>query len=429
MHSNDTRTIHKTNMDNSTQTIEPVEQPDKPVIEEDSTSDEKPDCSNECSCQVFSALVGYSELTMESGRLRVPLAKVGMWHHDKYGKVSFSIDDFENIIGNYESDVLGFLPYLTYGHPVDDDEGEFVERARSLDAERKHGDLKKLVVEGDTLVGYFDADDEAYELVKENKYEYSSGEFLHNFINKETGRNQGTVVLRTALTNAPFLTMREKVMALSMSPQSQSIAVFKLSMKDIDNSNMQEATATTPTVEVTELEKEVEVVATPNLEQLVNVAIKNVGAMYNDTFTQMKAEADETIQTLRAELAQMKEELSNTKQVTTAFSTDLSTRARKERNIKLEKEGVAPALIERFSLLADAISNGQRVLKFSTSEGDKENDIVEELQELLVKAVQSNPIPYIQFGQSATRAESGLEGQLRSIASANWKNAEKKLIK
>jgi hypothetical protein len=200
-------------------------------------------------------------------------------------------------------------------------------------------------------------------------------------------------------------------------------------MKDIDNSNMQEATATTPTVEVTELEKEVEVAATPDLEQLVKVAIKNVGAMYNDTFTQMKAEADETIQTLRAELAQMKEELSNTKQVTTAFSTDLSTRARKERNIKLEKEGVAPALIERFSLLADAISNGQRVLKFSTSEGDKENDIVEELQDLLVKAVQSNPIPYIQFGQSATRAESGLEGQLRTIASANWKIAEKKLIK
>jgi hypothetical protein len=156
--------------------------------------------------------------------VRVPLAKKGTWFHDHYGTVSFTDTDFNTIIDNHRHNKLGFEPYITYGH-IDED-------PKSTDSHRKRGNAKDIFVEGDTLYGDFEVKDDTYHKVSEGQYEYSSGEFVRNFKDKDTGEVRGTAFLRVALTNAPFIPFGEKVQALSTAVEdcSQNVVPFVISL-------------------------------------------------------------------------------------------------------------------------------------------------------------------------------------------------------
>jgi hypothetical protein len=194
--------------------------------------------------------------------LRVPIAKKGQWYHEGYGIISFSHNDFENIISNFNNKVLGHSPYLTYGH--------LDEEHNSTDSARKRGDFIELSIDGDTLYGICEAKDETYESVKNEEYEFCSVEVIRNFKDKESGYNLGTVLLRTALTNSPFLPELDKVEALSQlntdyNPQTFSMATRVVNQEDKtmgeinkDNISQQEPSETKASIGMEAKQKESE---------------------------------------------------------------------------------------------------------------------------------------------------------------------------
>jgi len=380
-----------------------------------------------------SAAVGDASIELLKGKLRVPQAKIGTWKHNTYGEVTFTMEKFTEAITNFENDVLGFEPYLTFGHPIEssdvDSYNEFIETAEALDGQRKRGDLEQLRVEGDMLVGYYTPKPEAYDAVSRGEYEYSSGEFLTNFTDKNTGVNRGTVLVRTALTNAPFIPHREKVVALSQSPQTIAGAVFKLSAV------IPEQTISNQTTMQDEIIMEIETpepddATEPSLaaakDALENMRL-SLEAAYEEKLAAMTKAQSDVIATLTRQLETIEEKLSMTQSVAQAYSTEVSVREKATRAKRLQNRGVPPALIERFSLLADALHGGSRVIKLSTEAGG-ERDVTDELEELLNIAVNSKPVEVQQYGQSAATRPSGLEAQLRELAQKNWDSAKKSKV-
>lgn len=383
-----------------------------------------------------SAAVGDASIELLKGKLRVPQAKIGTWKHNTYGEVTFTMEKFTEAITNFENDVLGFEPYLTFGHPIEssdvDSYNEFIETAEALDGQRKRGDLEQLRIEGDMLVGYYTPKPEAYDAVSREEYEYSSSEFMTNFTDKKTGVNRGTVLIRTALTNAPFIPHREKVVALSQSPQTIAGAVFKLSAvipeQTISNQTTMPDEIIMETTETPETEPvpatEPSLVAAKDAFENMRLSLE---AAYEEKLAAMTKTQSDVIATLTRQLETIEEKLSMTQSVAQAYSTEVSVREKANRTKRLQNRGVPPALIERFSLLVDALHGGSRVIKLSTEAGG-ERDVTDELEELLNTAVNSQPVVVQQFGQSAATRPSGLEAQLRELAQKNWDSAKKSKV-
>lgn len=383
-----------------------------------------------------SAAVGDASIELLKGKLRVPQAKIGTWKHNTYGEVTFTMEKFTEAITNFENDVLGFEPYLTFGHPIESSDvnsyDEFIETAEALDGQRKRGDLEQLRIEGDMLVGYYTPKAEAYDAVSRGEYEYSSGEFLTNFTDKKTGVNRGTVLVRTALTNAPFIPHREKVVALSQSPQTIAEAVFKLSavipQQTIPNQTTMSNEIIMETTETPETEPvpatEPSLVAAKDALESMRLSLE---AVYEEKLAAMTKAQSDVIATLTRQLESIEEKLLMTQSIAQAYSTEVSVKEKARRAKRLESKGVPPALIERFSLLADALQSGSRVIKLSTEAGG-ERDVTNELEELLDIAVNSQPVVVQQYGQSAATRPSGLEAQLRELAQKNWDSAKKSKV-
>lgn len=197
---------------------------------------------------------GRQELSLlRPNQIKVPFVKTGAWKHDVYGEVKFTESDINQLVENFKNDVVGFTPYLTLGHL--DEEHE------STDSHRKRGDLKDIVVEGETAYGIFEVNDEIYASIEKGEYEYSSGEFNRKFTDKQSGKDVGTAVIRVALTNSPFLPFgNEKVQALSDNaescPETKENYVFLLSIDTSNSSNVSdEDKAVEPKVEEAKVEE------------------------------------------------------------------------------------------------------------------------------------------------------------------------------
>lgn len=130
--------------------------------------------------------------------LRVPVARMGTWYHPRYGVVSFSQQDFDDMIQNFSNDELGFPPYLRYGH----DAG----RAGVVDDDPKRGDVVALAQEGPILFSYVTPYDEnVVEDVRTKRMQFASAELFRGAESKKDGAQIGTLLKAVSLTNAPFV--------------------------------------------------------------------------------------------------------------------------------------------------------------------------------------------------------------------------------
>lgn len=160
--------------------------------------------------------------TVKGNTIKVPLAILGKWHHSSYGKVEFTQEDFDSIKDGFEKDVLGHIPYITLGH--------LDEEHHSTDSHRKKGNLLSISQEDDVLYGTFNVKPIVYKWVDEGEYEYVSGEFVRGFLDKE-GEEVGTVLLRVALTNSPFVPFgNTKNVALSLNNKKIDLNNTKLQL-------------------------------------------------------------------------------------------------------------------------------------------------------------------------------------------------------
>lgn len=150
-----------------------------------------------------------------NGVVRVPLALKGRWKHKEYGEVSFDDKDFSETLHNLSTGALGFPPYLTYGH--------LDEEPESTDSHRKRGNMFQAVEEGDVLFGDFMVPPDVYTSLDNGEFDYASGEFLRNYTSKVTGNNDGTALVRVALTNSPFIPFGDtSIQALSINPSGSN---------------------------------------------------------------------------------------------------------------------------------------------------------------------------------------------------------------
>ena len=404
-------------------------------------------------------------ICLSNGMVKIPIAKKGTWFHDVHGLVSFTDNDFTEIKRESSKEVLGFTPYITYGHPTN-------LPYESVDAELKKGDLTGWEEKDDVLFGLFDAKEDVVSLINNKDYEYSSGEFLRNYKDKFTGQNKGTVLMRVALTNSPFIPFGDtKVEALSTNANSTQDClpkpisyVIKLSTdiqenintpikEDLPEINMSEVKTpdqlatevveklipeikeVKPEVSVApvEVKETVPVQTAPVidfnalLEKFTAQALENTKIAVNA----VKAESEAVISGLKSQLETVTNQLTETREVTQAFSTSLTNQARAQEQRELLGYGVKPTLIQKFSQIQSAIETKQTVVKLSTQAAngqvvESEQSVINLIKELLVDAVNSEPVNLQQFGQSATKVPAyGLQGAINNKVEENRAKASK----
>ena len=429
-----------------------------------------------------------SLIQLSDGIARIPVAKKGEFHHKVYGKVPFTSKDYEDIKRNFENDVLGFNPYATQGHLRQEfeTESEYLDQILSTDAQLKKGDLLSIEEEEDILWATYKVKDSTYELLKNGELEYSSGEFIRNFIDKDTGKNLGTVLARTALTNAPFIPFKDKkIQTLSQSADNSSHSVenfvFKLSTESIQtdlaeevNSINEEEIKTPQELDKANTELPTEPIndndKNPNMstENLPNEEIKidkpsdvtgfDLTELVNQTALKVKQEYDEILtqsklaiaaltsqnEVLTSNFAELTSKFATQDQTVQAFSNSISYQEKQARNNELIRQGIAPAQVEKFSLILDTletagasknviqlstsvVENGQQVLK------QVDKGISEAIKELLVDATYSTPTVVNQLSQGVTPSlymnahESEMNALINNLKAQNAQNAKKTL--
>ncbi len=459
---------------------------EKKEEDEDKNEDEEDKKEDEVGLTYLSELAPQFIEKLSNGYVKVPIAIKGKFKHGKYNNISFDDKDYEDIKRNFKEGVLGFSSYLTYGHSIENglkSSDEFVERSRAIDAERKKGNLVDLTTEAvqdkEVLFGLYQSPEETYDLVKKGEYEYSSGEFIRNYQDKVTGKNLGTVLVRTALTNSPFLPFNEvKVEALSnnsnldvnkeeteTSLQNVTNFVIKLSAEPIKNDtnlnkiNMSESNAINEAVQSalemqqpstnTEAVKEepkaedFKVESTKEKVEAVNPAnqfdvnklIEQVSSVYKEQLKTLQAQSAQVIETLRGEINSLKEDINKQQQVSQAFSNSLSQQQKQYRNNELVTKGVSPALIQKFSQIESSLElngNSTSVIKLSNSNNEVvEKSLVSAIEELLVEAVHNEPVVVEQYGQSMsiTHANDFVSSLQGLINSNNEKNVKLMSVK
>ena len=177
-------------------------------------------------------------MTSEKDKLLVPLFLLGKFYHPSYGEVEYTQKDYLDIKRNLKENSLGFKPYITHGHIKSSrDSDKYVKQAKlealSTDAELKRGEFVDVVLQDNVVYGLAtNLHPDTKEFIESKQYEFASGEFMKNFTDKETGKNLGTVMFRTALTNAPFMPFKDKKLQLfstkAESPLNDCTFVVKL---------------------------------------------------------------------------------------------------------------------------------------------------------------------------------------------------------
>jgi len=400
--------------------------------------------------------------------LKVPIAKVGSWKHDTYGTVAFTAQDFTDAITNFNERALGFETHLTFGH--------LDEEPNSTDSARKRGDLKYLMVNGDNLDGYFNVAPGTANIVAEGGYEYSSGEFIRNLLDKGNGERRGMAISRVALTNTPYLPwgVDEKVQLLSQgdAPVEVITSVMRLSTNIQGEINMtgqsipEQASPTTGAA--TSIPEAIPQVAIPvelapvinaitpstNIPQAVASAAStlhpgvDVEAITTAILAKVKADQErvkeeearakavvdaetERVSALaKAELVELRDRLAKAETNASMYSNHASRAAQEAEVNQLMSMGASAVIVNRYAAIRQALESKGEVVKLSQGGVEVETSLMDSIRDLLVGALQQTPVVTHQVGLAGmpTEQEGGVEGYLKKVAAENRQKATRTSI-
>ena len=397
------------------------------------------------------------EANISETKAKIPLLIKGNWHVPGYGLMRVTDNYIEKLKDNYKSNVLGFKPYATLGHPTDSPD------PASIDGERKRGDLEDIVVENDIVYGVYDINLETYNLIKNGDYEYSSPEIQQNFKDKVTGESKGPTLLRTALTNAPFMPFNDnKIVALSQSNNTNDEEIIspiciKLSTTISVNTQTIEPTIETKTeqeyikmstnpIEVTspsvstppEVKQSVDIeailtkVLSTQAETFTNT-LNSLTTKFDESVNNVISQTSETVAALASEVQSMKSQVSDvltkanefdkTAQYVTSLSSSDKARQLNSKLKGLFDSGVTPAAI---SLTKKLIENeGNSVVKLSINGAETDVSFEDSLIEL-VKLSSTSFQDEFQVGAQSTPVKANYINQ---VIEANRAKAESGKIK
>ncbi len=373
-------------------------------------------------------------IQLSEGIARIPIAKKGLFHHNKHGVVSFTEEDFNSIKENFKSRILGFDPYPTFGHlKTEGSTDKFVETvaSNSVDAELKKGVVLDIEEDGDILYAITRPNADTLGHILSNEYEYSSGEFLRNYKDKITGQNKGTVLARFALTNSPFIPFEDhKIEMFSESdttrPENLSYSVVKLLLSnnvEANNTNptdnmpdpiLNEAVSTNADVPL-QAKLDVEAVETPSQNSLASVVEQittTVKNLYESKYSEVEAKYQDAtkiyqdqVEALKGQLEAITAKFAAQEAVTQKFSETLSNTSKATKYKALAERGVVPALIQKFSIIENALESNQSVIKLSDSEGKEvDSTVLDLIESLLIDSVNLEAPKIEQLGQTLNQS-------------------------
>ncbi len=399
--------------------------------------------------------------------LKVPIAKVGSWAHPEWGEVSFTPADFDRAISNFSDNALGFEPHITFGH--------LDEEPNSTDSARKRGDLKYLVKEGDYLDGYFAVSPTTAAIVADGGYEYASGEFIRNLMDKGSGEYRGMAVSRVALTNTPYLPWgKEGKVQLLLSqgngPIDTITSVIKLSQTPIAETpilqsaeipiaapintsqgeqDMSTETLTAPAVQtppsLPSVAVPTELAATPAPITTASVTPGvDIDAITAAILAQVKAEQDKLraeqeatvtsanalVEAMRKEMTALTDRLAKAETEASAFNVHASRAAHEAEAVQLMSMGASAVLVNQYTAIKDALNSKATVVKLSQGGVEKESSLMESIRDLLVGALKQTPVVTTQMGLvgGPSEQEGGVEGFLKKVIQENRQKATKVAI-
>lgn len=397
--------------------VKEVESPQPVELTEDSVESPTPEPAPEPAVEEI-GIYSTSSYELEGDTLKIPLAVKGNWFHPKYGQVTITEKDLSSIKTNFDNGVLGHPPYITYGHIKDISPS--YSKVDTIDAELKKGDISDMLVEGDTLFGISKVSEETASLVKNGEYEFNSPEIISNFKSKSTGEMLGPVIMRTSLTNSPFLPMGRKVTLLSQSAEAELPLIIKLSSimppeTTVITAPVVEAVETTPeVVQVKEAKESIDVAA------IIKATTDSLGAVWSQQADALKASYEQAVADLKGQVDGLQSELERQKTLAYSFSQKLSDEERQKKSNYLASKGLSPAVISRYSLIADAINSSAGVVKFSQGESEVELSVLTAIENLLIESCEKVDVK--QYGQSSTSTT--LDDEILALAKANREAAK-----
>lgn len=401
------------------------------------------------------------EANITETKAKIPLLIKGNWHVPGFGLMSVTDEYIDTLTNNFKSNVLGFKPYATLGHPIDSPD------PASIDGDRKRGDLEDIVKEGNIVYGIYNINKETYDLLKNGEYEYSSPEIQQNFKDKQTGKVIGPTLLRTALTNAPFMPFNDsKAVLLSQKSNEETITPMFIKLStNVTTSSDETINTVAPEVIVEEeknptiietkmtLQEEVKAPESPKVEapsidleailgrvveaqqKSIATTIEAVTTKFNESLEAINSKTAESVNAVMSTvqelsnkvegLATKAQEIDKTREYITALS---SSEKAKELNYKLnslfETKRVSPAAISLAkSIITSTDSNS--VVKLSSNAGDKEVSLEDSILELV--KLSANIMPEVE--QTGATGEAKKESYFQSVIQANLEKAKAKAKK
>lgn len=383
--------------------------------------------------------------------LKVPIAKIGKWAHPTYGAVEFTEDDLNAAISNFKEGALGFEPHLSFGH--------LDEEPASTDSARKRGNLKYLMKDGECLDGYFSVPRGTAEVVSRGEFEYSSGEFIRNLMDKDSGDHRGMAISRVALTNTPYLPWGEegKIQLLSQTGNSPSdivTSVIKLSTAEGSTGESMTQSTTEQVVPPTvAIPPELAPVITPVANAAAGLDVSAITAailaevkietdrLKAEQDAQLKVEQDRLkaekeaadvaskaqVSELEKKMSEMAEELARVKTEASQFSNHASMAAQEAEVQQLMSMGASAVLANKYAAIRSAVQTNSTVVKLSQGDAVKESPLMESIRELLMGALQQTPVVTTQMGLAGGphEQEGGVKGYLEKAISENRQKANK----
>jgi hypothetical protein len=242
--------------------------------------------------------------------IKVPISRIGSWEHPKYGKVTEDQGDFDQIINNWKSGVLGYEPPLYLGHATN---------LFTVGGEPAVAFLENIVQEEDNLFGLYDpVDDVAKEDIRKGKFRYASPELARNCVNRETGEVVGTVLERHALTNEPFFTKLPRVEVVQVEKFTKPDDSLRFVFSEQSTMYREEASTSTSnlsneTCNMSTSSPAVtgDVVNSPATDAQVNPPTSTTEQFSNPPQTTTTAETETIVQALRDENQVLRQELAD----------------------------------------------------------------------------------------------------------------------
>ena len=308
--------------------------------------------------------------------LKIPFFRKGHWSHPKYGVISADQNKFDQFRKNFKANVLGRQPFIRIGHSKDS-------AASFGDAEAKAW-VQDIVQDGDVLYALAEATDPKVEQdIRSKKYRFASAEYNENYMDKESGKNLGTVLSAIALTNEPFLTKLPENVVLADDSET-----FYLDYKNMEGGNVMD-----------EFIKKMTELFNALLEKLKGQPAKEADPK-NPAAQDDKQNA--AVQNLLAEVEAMKTKLaafeSSSKTMAddnTALKKDVAAREMDLKLAELKQKGIPPVLCDKAKEILLAAPAAGETIKLADGTEKKLTDMVYGLLETLPE---SSRVPFEQQG-------------------------------